>query len=406
MVAGTSSSRTIVASMRTATASAKPTSLMTRSSPATNPAKTTMTISGRRRDDPTRPLQAEPDRLVVGQPGVVQLLDPGEQEDLVVHRQTEPERDDEGDDIGLDPARRREAEQAVQVPVLEHPDEHPQRRCERDRVGEQRLDRDQHRAGHEEQQDERGEGDDARPPTGRGCQTAAVKSTCAGGLAGDPGGERGVERRGSPGRRATASASPASSASAWTPIDDVGADRRRRVRRSRHRRGRSSVVGPGRGPPPRWSARRRVTSPASRPRGTRPRAGRRTRAAVLPAGSSSVVGVAQLEVRRGGQREHAEDATVATSTHHGCRCTRPVSREKTPSSVCTSAVRARTSAARGPGRGCWAGSAGARPSRGARGRGSARSRTATRMTGDAGRRRTRAGSAAEDHAARRSRSPR
>jgi hypothetical protein len=45
MVAGTSSRRTIVASMSTATARAKPTSLMTRSLPATKPANTTMMIA-------------------------------------------------------------------------------------------------------------------------------------------------------------------------------------------------------------------------------------------------------------------------------------------------------------------------------------------------------------------------
>ena len=109
-----------------------------------------------------RPERCRPraDRLVVGQPAVVQLLDPGQQEDLVVHRQPEAERQQQSTGMrGLDPADRGEAEQAAQVAVLEDPDHHAERRPERGHVHQQRLQRHQHRAGHQEQQHERGQHD-------------------------------------------------------------------------------------------------------------------------------------------------------------------------------------------------------------------------------------------------------
>lgn len=48
-----------------------------------------------RGDDAAAALQSQLDRPVIGDPGVVQLLDPGDDEDLVVHRQ--PESEGEGE---------------------------------------------------------------------------------------------------------------------------------------------------------------------------------------------------------------------------------------------------------------------------------------------------------------------
>ena len=71
---------------------------------------------------------------------VVALLDPREQEHLVVHRQ--PEREDEDHDRHphLDRAEGVEAEQPGQVAVLEDPHQRAEGRAERQRVHHQRLD--------------------------------------------------------------------------------------------------------------------------------------------------------------------------------------------------------------------------------------------------------------------------
>ena len=83
-----------------------------------------------------------------------------EQEDLVVHR--EPERDAEHEDRreDVDGARRREAEQVGEVALLEDPDHRAERRGEAEHVEQQRLDRHEQAAGHQEQQHERRERDE------------------------------------------------------------------------------------------------------------------------------------------------------------------------------------------------------------------------------------------------------
>ena len=60
----------------------------------------------------------------VEQPAVDELADPAEDEHVVVHREAEQHREQEERQPGDDAAVRVEAEQALQVAVLEDPDEH------------------------------------------------------------------------------------------------------------------------------------------------------------------------------------------------------------------------------------------------------------------------------------------
>ena len=165
IVAGTSRQRTSVASTTTATARAKPISLIPSIRPAANP-QNTITMSSAA-EVMIRPLRCSPtpDRLVVRRAGVVLLLDPGEQEDLVVHRDAEREREHDHRHPGLDRPGRGEPEQRPsRCPSWNTHDQRPERRRERDRVHHQRLDRHQHRAGHQEQQHEQRDRDHPERP--------------------------------------------------------------------------------------------------------------------------------------------------------------------------------------------------------------------------------------------------
>src|SRR5674536_281670 len=102
--------------------------------------------------DAAAALQTEPYGLVVALARVVQLLDPVEQEDLVVHRQAEAERDGDGDDVRLE-ARDREA-----VRGREDPRRDAHGRRDRDAVGNEGFERYEEGAGHQEQHEE-GRGD-------------------------------------------------------------------------------------------------------------------------------------------------------------------------------------------------------------------------------------------------------
>ena len=117
------------------------------------------TRSGGRGDDAPRPLQPGDDGLVVADAALVQLDDAGQQEHLVVHRQPEPERQHQHRDRRLDRPDRVEAQQPLEVALLEDPHDDAQAGAERDDVHQQRLDRDDHRPGHEEEQHQGGEGD-------------------------------------------------------------------------------------------------------------------------------------------------------------------------------------------------------------------------------------------------------
>src|SRR5215472_13064210 len=91
------------------------------------------------------------------------FLDPGQQEHLVVHGQAEREGKDDDRRPDLDGAEGGEPEQAGQVAVLEHPDQRAEGGAEGQNVHDQRLEWDEHRPGHQEQQRERSNGD----PRGR-----------------------------------------------------------------------------------------------------------------------------------------------------------------------------------------------------------------------------------------------
>jgi hypothetical protein len=91
----------------------------------------------------------------------VLLLDAGEQEHLVVHRQPEGDTEHEHRHGCGQPARGGEVEQARQVALLEDPHHRPEGRRQAQQVEDQRFHRDQHAAEHQEQQHERDQGDDA-----------------------------------------------------------------------------------------------------------------------------------------------------------------------------------------------------------------------------------------------------
>ena len=123
--------------------------------------------SGGRGHDPAGALEADGDRGLVVAGAVVLLLDAGEQEDLVVHRQ--PEGDAEHQDrrgrcrvrpVGV------KSRDPRAVAVLEDPDHRPERRGEAEEVQHDRLERHQHAAEHQEQQHEGGHGDDRRGASG------------------------------------------------------------------------------------------------------------------------------------------------------------------------------------------------------------------------------------------------
>ena len=116
-----------------------------------------------------------------------------QEEDLVVHR--EPERDAEHQDRRehVDGARRREAEQVREVALLEDPHHRAERRGQRQHVQQQRLERHEEAAGHQEQQHERRERDE--PERERQPATMTVPS-CRRARADEPGHEE-LERRGS-----------------------------------------------------------------------------------------------------------------------------------------------------------------------------------------------------------------
>jgi hypothetical protein len=96
------------------------------SSPAANPAKT-MTMS-RAAEVMMRPERCSPRATaLVGRrgPPFVELDDAGEEEDLVVHGEPEPERQHQQRDGVLDTAHGVESEHVFQVPFLEDPHDDP-----------------------------------------------------------------------------------------------------------------------------------------------------------------------------------------------------------------------------------------------------------------------------------------
>ncbi len=129
--AGTSSARTNVASIATASAAPKPSSLMKKMSEVTNAPIATQNSSAAAVT--RRPVRSRPWATAsrAGQPVVVGLLDASEQEYAVIGREREGD-DEQQHEVGLlQAADRGEAQQRREVAVLE--DQHEQPRADGDR---------------------------------------------------------------------------------------------------------------------------------------------------------------------------------------------------------------------------------------------------------------------------------
>ena len=169
MIAGTRNIRTTVAS--SSSAISRPNAryfIITRSENTNAPATTARTSAA---PVISRPVVrgADPDRLGGGHAALAGLHHAGHQEHFVVGRQTPDHRDDQADH------RRHQRLRGVvhqpgAVPVDEHPRQHAHRRAERERAHHRGLDRQHHRSERQEHQD-RGRGDQQRPPSTAACRT-------------------------------------------------------------------------------------------------------------------------------------------------------------------------------------------------------------------------------------------
>ena len=102
MLAGTRTDRMIVASIRMATARPKPNCWNITSSPGAKPANTATMMSAAPVMMPAVDAHAVGDRFGVVARLVEALLDPAEQEDVVVHREPEEDGEHEERQPGLD----------------------------------------------------------------------------------------------------------------------------------------------------------------------------------------------------------------------------------------------------------------------------------------------------------------
>ncbi len=165
IVAGSRIARTIVASIRIATARPMPISFMSMMLSVAKIEKTaTITIAAL----VTVPAVAViPSRTAssLPRPPVDRLADPAEDQHVVVHREAEQDHEQEERQPGADPSVGVEAEQRLAQPVLEDEDEDPVGGAHREQVEHDRLDRDDDRAEGDQQQQERkpeDEGEDQR----------------------------------------------------------------------------------------------------------------------------------------------------------------------------------------------------------------------------------------------------
>ena len=150
---GTSSARTRVASIATATAIPTPSSLTIRSPEVANAPTATQKRSAAPRSRPVRSLEPERDGLAVREPRVVGLLEPGEEEDPVVGREAERDREQQHGLSQLERSLAAVVEEPLEAAVLEDEDEMPNLRRGRARSLQQRLRRQDERAGDEEQEE-------------------------------------------------------------------------------------------------------------------------------------------------------------------------------------------------------------------------------------------------------------
>jgi hypothetical protein len=105
-------------------------------------------------DDPGGAGEAVGHRVVAVVGPVPLLLDPGQQEDLVVHREPEHDGEEHHRHERLDRCRL-DAAQVAQPPPLEHRHDDPVGRPDRQQVHHDRLQRHEHRPEHGHQQQER-----------------------------------------------------------------------------------------------------------------------------------------------------------------------------------------------------------------------------------------------------------
>ena len=154
-MAGTSTIRTMVASMKTAAASPMPNILPKTSWPRTKE-RNTVTITAApaviTRADLARP-SATAERVVTGP--VVLLLDPGQEEHLVVHREPEQDREDPDRQQDRDRCRLRDAHQVSERSTADRERENSKRRRAGEQVHDHRLERDHDGSEHHHQQQER-----------------------------------------------------------------------------------------------------------------------------------------------------------------------------------------------------------------------------------------------------------
>ena len=181
IVAGTSSARTIVASMTTATASPTPIIWM-KLMPLVAKAPTTTTKSSAALVM-MRPVRCSPrETASVVVPGAVPLLaDAAQQEHLVVHREAERHREHQHRLRRLEGARRGESEQPLEVALLEPPDQDAERRRQRQHVHHDRLERQHDRPERQEEQHE-GHDDDVAERPGQAVADPVQQVDQAGGL--------------------------------------------------------------------------------------------------------------------------------------------------------------------------------------------------------------------------------
>ncbi len=114
----------------------------------------------RRGDDAARPLQPTLDGGVVVAGLPVDLGDSPEQEDVVVHRQAEGDREDEYGGGDAETAERLGAYESAEVALLEDPYQRTEAGAQAEQVHDDRLRRHHDQAGEEEQQHERAPQDD------------------------------------------------------------------------------------------------------------------------------------------------------------------------------------------------------------------------------------------------------
>ena len=199
MTAGTRVSRTTKASRNTPAAKLKPIALMVGSLVNMNATKMENMIIAAARDHPGRQAGAALDRAAgVAVLGVL-LLDPRDDEDLVVTGQAEDDRQHD-DRQEADRLRRGDAEQVLAPAPLEDRDLRAERRGHREQEAQDRLDRHQDRPEGEREQDERQADHDDQEDRQRGRQLGRDVDVGRGGAA-DQDVRAGAGLRSRPGRR-------------------------------------------------------------------------------------------------------------------------------------------------------------------------------------------------------------